>query len=315
MKLRSVKVYAPASIGNLGSGFDVLGIALQNPGDFALATRTREPGLQFRMETTQSGLPTDAKNNIAAHVANLMIRELNINFGINLILYKNMPVGSGLGSSAASSVAAAMAVNSLLTKPLKKMDLLRFVIEGERKASGSGHADNVAPSLLGGGCIIRDYNPLDVIPLTVSKKIIWVVVHPHLIISTHEARGILPTHLPLKTAVQQWGNVSALTMGLINGNVELVGKAITDVVAEPVRANLLTGFHDVKAAALRAGALGCTFSGSGPSMFAVASSLPGAKRIADAMINCFENIAKVQCESYISRVNATGAKIIWQKEG
>ena len=163
MKLQSVKAYAPASISNLGPAFDVLGIAIHRPGDIVIAQRQRERGLSFSVRSQHFNVPSDPKENVAAYVANLILNEAKFPFGIKLVLNKNMPVGSGLGSSAASSAAAAVAVNALLPKPLKKYDLLQFIIEGERKACGSPHADNATPSLLGGAWLIRSYNPLDVI--------------------------------------------------------------------------------------------------------------------------------------------------------
>lgn len=306
---KAVRVFAPATIANLGSGFDVLGIAIDRPGDVVIARRTPGRGLDFSVRTAQPDVPTDARQNVAAHVARLMLDELRPRFGIHMTLHKQMPVASGLGSSAASSVASVVAVNALLNTPLPRRDLLRFAVEGERKASGSPHADNVAPSLLGGVCLIRSYHPLDVVSIHARNTIIWVVVHPHLIVRTHDARRIMPRHLPLEVAVRQWGNVGGLTAGLASGDAELVGRCTEDVVAELARANLVPGFHEVKQAALRAGAYGCTLSGSGPSMFAVASSRRSATAIAAAMTRAFARYARVPSDVYISRVNTHGARV------
>jgi homoserine kinase len=306
---RAVRVFAPATIANLGSGFDVLGIAIDRPGDVVVARRISKPGLNFSVQTEHQDVPTDARHNVAAHVARLMLTQLRPRFGIQMTLHKQMPIGSGLGSSAASSVASVVAVNALLDAPLPRRDLLRFAVEGERKASGAPHADNVAPSLLGGVCLIRSYDPLDVISIRVRNTIVWVVVHPHLVVRTHDARRIMPSHLALKVAVRQWGNVGGLTAGLASGDAALVGKCTEDVVAELARADLVPGFHEVKQAALHAGAHGCTLSGSGPSMFAVASSMRAAMRIGKAMAQAFSRHAKVPCEVYVSRVNMHGARV------
>src|SRR5512143_469798 len=174
MTPRKLNVYAPASISNLGPGYDVLGVAIREPGDIVTAERTVSPGLRFDLTSTSSGVPSDPAENVAGHVARLLLEELKPPFGAHITLRKQMPVGSGLGSSAASSVAAAYAVNMLLPWPLKKPDLLRFIVEGERQASGSPPADNAAPSLLGGVCLIRSYDPLDIIPLAARDAIVWV---------------------------------------------------------------------------------------------------------------------------------------------
>jgi len=311
---RKIKAFAPATIANLGSGFDVLGIAIAEPGDYVVAQRRSAPGLSFAVRTRQQDVPVHAPDNVAAHVASLMLDELKPPFGVTMVLHKEMPIGSGLGSSAASSVASVVAVNALLSKPLKRIDLLRFAVEGERKASGSPHADNVAPSLLGGACLVRSYEPLDIISIPVRNSIVWVVVHPHVVVRTEEARNILPKAISLRTAIRQWGNISGLTVGLASGDPELVGKCVEDEVAEPVRANLIPGFNDVKQAAIKAGAFGCSISGSGPSIFAVASSPRAARQIGVAMQRTFARVAKVQCEVYISRVNMEGARIVWRKQ-
>jgi homoserine kinase len=310
MEPASVNVFAPASISNIGPGFDVLGLAIDAPGDNVIARRTRDAGISFSVRTAIDGVPKNPKQNVCAFVASLLLTKLNPRFGIALTLEKRMPIGSGLGSSAASSVAAAVAVNALLGKPLAKEELLPFILEGEKKASGSAHADNAAPSLLGGLCLIRSYAPLDVVRLPVSRSIVWVVVHPHMSVETRRARRLLPERVPLRDAVRQWGNVSGLTAGLMSGNFLLIRKSIEDIIVEPVRAKLIPGFEDVRTAALRAGAFGCSISGSGPSVFAVAESVASARRIGSAMKAAFARKAKVRSDLFISRVNTAGARIV-----
>ena len=314
MKLRSVKTYAPATISNLGPGFDTLGVAINSPGDTVVARRRSEPGLGFSVATKNAGVPLDAKKNVASFVASLLLSEQRPSFGIEMILHKSMPVGSGLGSSAASSVAAAVAVNALLAKPLGKADLLPFVLEGERLACGSAHADNAAPSLLGGGCLIRSYDPVDVVPFPINPSLVWIVVHPHTEVLTKKARTILPDQIPLRSAIRQWGNVAGLIMGLGAGDRDLIKRCVEDVVAEPLRAQLIPGFYDVKKAALAAGALGCSISGSGPSIFAIASSMQKARTIGTSMAKTFRLVASIESNVYISRTNGIGARIAWRKD-
>jgi homoserine kinase len=310
MTPQSVRVFAPASISNLGPGFDVLGVALEKPGDVVIATRQAAPGLSFSVQTTQAEVPVDPKKNVAAFVARLMLEEFKPAFGIRLALQKSMPIGSGMGSSAASSVATAVAVNALLRKPLPKPELLRFALEGERFACGSMHADNAAPSLLGGACLIRSYDPLDVVPVPVDRSLVWIVVHPHVVVMTRKARAVLPGHIPLSTAVHQWGNLGGLVLGLANGDRELIKRCVEDVIMEPVRAPLIPGFYDVKHAALEAGALGCSISGSGPSVFSIAPSMQKARSISAAMAEAFRQTAGIGSDVYISHTNMHGARVV-----
>lgn len=314
MRKRTVKVYAPASISNLGSGFDVLGIAIDRPGDYVTASRVAEPGISFSVDRVYDNLPIDAKDNVALHVASLMMEELKLNFGIKMILHKRMPIGSGLGSSAASSVASVVAVNALLPKPLRKVDLLRFAIEGERKATGTTHADNVAPSLLGGVCIVRRCNPAEVIQPVIKNSIYWAIINPHISIRTKDARSVLPHSVPLKTAVSQWANVAGLIVALITGDARLAGSCTEDFIAEPARAHLVPGFHEIKRAALEAGAYGCSLSGSGPSIFAVCPSVQSARRIARVMKETMRQYGKIESDVFVSKINVNGATIVWKKD-
>ncbi|MBM4170092.1 MAG: homoserine kinase [Ignavibacteria bacterium] len=313
MRKRIVRAFAPATIANLGPGFDVLGLAIDRPGDFVTAARQLDPSLTFSVRGKERTVPSDARKNVASFVAQLMLDEFKPPFGIQLVLDKRMPIGSGLGSSAASSVAAAAAVNALLPKPLKRHELLRFAIEGERLASGAMHADNVAPSLLGGACLVRSYDPLEVVRIPVRNTIFWVVVHPHMEVRTEEARNILPTSVPLEKAIHHWGNVAGLTIGLSTGDAALVGRCVADEIVEPVRSSLIPGFHDVKKAALAAGATGCSISGSGPSLFAVAPSRSAAKKIGAAMKRQFATSSRVACDVYLSRVNMEGTRVGWRQ--
>ena len=305
----SVKIFAPATISNLGSGFDVIGLAIDKPGDIVIAKRTKEPGLSFSLETKVKEIPPNPSDNVASFVAQLMLDEFKPKFGVKMTLQKLMPLGSGLGSSAASSVASVVAINALLPKSLKKIDLLQFAVEGERLASGSPHADNAAPSLLGGVCLIRSYYPLDVVQIPVKNNFHWIVVHPHIVIRTEEARNMLPRIIDLRAAVIQWGNFGGLISALMQVDGKLLGKCVEDVIIEPVRKKLIPSFDDVKQAAISNGALGCSISGSGPSMFAIADSPTKAKKIANAMMKEFSK-TKIKSEAYISKVNVKGAREI-----
>ena len=309
MKKKTVTVFAPASLSNLGSGFDVLGLALEQPGDLAEATRLSVPGLQFKLISRDPKVPAEASKNVAAHVVQLLMRDRKVKFGIDLRLHKKLQIGSGLGSSAASGVAALVAANALLDKPLTKLDLLQFAIEGERLATGTAHADNVSPCLLGGATIVRSYSPLDVIRIPVENRITWAVTLPDVVVLTKDARAVLPENIPLKSAVQQWGNLAGLIQGLIIGNVQLIGKCVEDVIIEPHRAKLIPGFHEARKAAMKAGAYGVSISGSGPAVFAVCKGAFEGRRVAQAMAKAFEKTAGVTSKIYVSRTNLQGAVI------
>jgi len=315
--MRSVRVFAPATVANVGSAFDVLGFALEAPGDTVTARESSAPGVRVIEITGDDGrLPHDANKNTASVSSLALLRHLQSRYperygdkGIELIVAKGLPIGSGLGSSSASTVAAVVATNALLGNPLERADLLPFAMEGERIACGSAHADNVAPSLLGGFVLIRSYDPLDIIPLPSPTSAWATVVTPSVELRTEDARKVLKRTVPLAQAVSQWGNVAALVAGIYRNDVALMGRALEDRIVEPERAQLIPGFTEAKRAALDAGAAGCTISGSGPSIFALSASEDEAARIAKGMLAVFEAIA-LPAMSHISRINPHGARII-----
>lgn len=309
-KVKEVKVFAPASVANVNCGFDVMGFALERPGDEIVARRSDEPGVHVAKVTGDDGLlPTSASKNTAGVSAQALLNHLETETGIELEIHKKMPMGSGLGSSAASAVGAVIAVNRLLGNPLELMDLLSFAAEGERIACGAAHLDNVAPSLLGGFVFIRRQVPPDVIELDCPKPLYAAVIHPKIEIRTEDTRKILRREIPLSKAVTQWGNVGGLVAGLLTGDYELIARSLEDVIIEPVRSVLIPGFGEVKKAALDAGALGSGISGSGPSIFALCKSKKVAGTVAGAMSTEFENIG-LENDIYISKIERNGPRIL-----
>ena len=224
-------------------------------------------------------------------------------------MHKKMPFGSGLGSSAASSVAGVFAVNELMGQQLNTEELLKFALEGERVASGSAHADNVAPSLMGGFVLIRSYDPLDIIKIKTPEKLNAVIIHPDIEINTKDARNILKKNVPIKSAIRQWGNVGGLIAGLTMNDFGLISRSMEDVIIEPVRSMLIPGFDQVKSAALQSGALGCGISGSGPSIFALSNATDLAGKIGTAMQDQFAQIG-IKSEIFISKINQQGPVIL-----
>jgi homoserine kinase len=308
--MNEVRAFAPATVANVAAGFDVLGFALDSPGDELVATFSEKPGVTISRITGDDGrLPRDSHKNTAGVSVHALLKYLGETRGIDLRLEKKMPLGSGLGSSAASAVVAVVAVNELLGRPLSKRDLLPFALEGERIACGSAHADNAAPSLLGGFVLIRSYTPLDVIPLPTPEKLYATVIHPHIEIQTKDARGILKQQVSLSNAITQWGNTAGLVAGILMSDYGLISRSLQDVIVEPIRSILIPKFYELKKAALDAGALGCSISGSGPSLFALTDSRDTAQKVANAMTLVLDNIG-IGSDVFISKVNQEGAKIL-----
>ncbi len=308
--MKSIKVFAPATVANVTCGYDILGFAVHEPGDEVLIKLTDSPGINIKEIHGDGGLlPKDAKKNTVSVAIKAFIDHLDIQPGVDIYLHKKMPLGSGLGSSAASAVAGVFALNVLLDNPLKVSDLLPFAMQGEAMACGEAHADNVAPALLGGFVLIRSYSPLDVVKIDAPKDLYATIIHPHIEIATKDARSILKKSILLKDAVQQWGNVAGLVTGLIKEDYSLIGRSMEDVIIEPVRSMLIPGFDQVKAAALQAGALGCGISGSGPSIFSLSRSRDIAIQVGEAMDECFQAL-NISSDRFISQVNQQGPLII-----
>jgi homoserine kinase len=305
-----IKAFGPASIGNLAVGFDILGLCLDKPGDEVIARKSTEPGVRITKITGHQGrLPYEAEKNTAGKaVLSLLEATGRTSEGIELEVHKKLPLGSGMGSSAASAVAAVFAANELLKIGLTKRELLQHAVAGEEVASKSRHADNVAPSLLGGIILCVDHHTLDVQRLYTPRGLHVLVVHPNIEILTSEARAILSREVSLSGMIQQTANLGGLIMGLTNSDFGLIGRSLRDAVIEPQRAKLIPGFYDVQEAAMTNGALGCSISGAGPSMFALFSSTLQAEQSALAMQAAWKK-HKIESNFYLSGVNQEGAKL------
>ncbi|MEM9919247.1 MAG: homoserine kinase [Bacteroidota bacterium] len=303
-----IKVFAPASVANVACGYDILGFALEKPGDEIIARFSDTPGLRITKITGAKGkLPYDVEKNTAGYAAMRLLEHLGeTGRGIEMEIHKKMPFGSGLGSSAASAVAGAMAINELLKRPLEKRALLPFAVAGEQIADGAYHADNVGPSLIGGIILIRDNATLDVHRLPVPKALYATVVYPQVEVLTKEARAVLSKQVSLDQSIQQSGNLGGLIVGLYQSDMDLISRSLQDVIIEPQRARLIPHFYEVKDAALNAGALGCSISGAGPSIFALSANSLVAQEAGEAMKRVFTD-AKIECQLFISLINQEGA--------
>lgn len=310
MNSNSIKIFAPATVANVACGFDVLGFAVNEPGDEIILKLKDTPGVTIGKITGDNGrLPRDPKKNTAGVAVLAYLKHIQSDQGVEIEIHKKMPLGSGLGSSAASAVGGVFGINELLGRPLKKEGLLPFAMEGERVACYFAHADNAAPSLLGGMILVRSYEPLEVISIPAPLNLFCVLVSPDFELRTADSRKILKKEIKLKDAVIQWGNVGGLIAGFMKSDYGLISRSLQDVVAEPRRASLIPGFFDVKNAALLAGALGCSISGSGPSIFALNESLEVAKTVGKKMQTAFSN-RQINSKLYISPINRTGARVI-----
>jgi len=306
--MKQIKIFCPATVANLSCGFDVLGLCLDTIGDEMIITKTDEPGVRIT-KVTGAKLPLETDKNVAGVAALAMLAQWQTDFGFEIEIHKKIRTGSGIGSSAASAAGAVFGINELLGQPFDAKDLVWFGGWGENLASGSYHADNVAPALLGGFTLIRGYNPIDIIRIDSPPDLFVVIIHPQIEVSTATARAMLRKDVPLRTAISQWGNVGGLIAGLYTSDYALIGRSLHDGVAEPYRKKLIPGFDDAKKAALSHGALGAGISGSGPSIFALCQGFAAAETVAAAMQVVYDKTG-IGYDIYISPVNPDGIKIL-----
>ncbi|WP_316811294.1 homoserine kinase [Pedobacter heparinus] len=308
---RSIKVFAPATVANVVCGFDILGFAVNEPGDEVIMRLTDKPGVSLSKITGDEGrLPLDPDKNTVSAIAKHYLQHIGKpDTGIEIELHKKMPIGSGLGSSSASTVAGLFAINSLFDNQLSNKELVPFAMRGEELACGYGHADNVAPALLGGFVLIRSYSPLDIISLPFPTDLHAAIVYPEVDVPTKDARQMIRSKVYLKDAVTQWGNVAGLVSGLFMNDYELIGRSMTDVLVEPTRAILIPDFYTLRAMAMQAGAIGFGISGSGPSVFALTKDSTTAKQITERLQQHLKSLS-INSLAFVSEVNKKGPVIL-----
>lgn len=306
-----VRAFAPATASNIGCGFDILGFALEQPGDEVEAWERSSEGVEIvSIEGDDGRLPLDAQRNTAGVAVAALLEATGCRRGVCLRLHKGLPLSSGLGSSAASGVAAAGAVNHLFALGASKELLLRCALQAEQVACGSAHADNAAPCIYGGFVLIRPGDVPEVIELPIPRGLSCALVRPHVEVQTRAAREILGDHVPLNDAVRQWSNVGGLMVALFRSDFELLSRCLHDAIAEPKRASLVPGFATAKQAALEAGALGSSLSGSGPSIFALCRSRDQAEEAATAMVAALQRVFDVPCDRMVTSVGAPGVRVV-----
>ena len=306
---KTIKVFAPATVANVACGFDILGFALDSPGDELLLCLNDKPGIRIRNNTKYSSIPVEAQKNTAGIAVEAYLQYLGLTQGVEISIEKKIKPGSGIGSSSASAAGAVWGLNELLGRPLEPEQLVELAMQGEKAASGAAHADNVGPALLGGFVLIRRYDPLDIVRLPYPKELYCTIIHPQIELRTEDARRILRKDISLKDATRQWGNIAGLVAGLFREDYALIGRSLEDVIIEPVRSILIPGYHEAKRQAMEAGALGCSISGSGPSLFALSKQGPTAIKAGQAMAAVFDAM-QMEYEIHVSKINDKGPSII-----
>jgi len=301
--MESIKLKCPATIANMVCGFDVLGMAIEAPFDELVLSKRMEPGISIRHQDDY-GLSERPEENILGVVLQKIILEKNIQSGFDILVTKHIKPGSGLGSSAASAAGIVVAADKLLQLQLSKEESIRFAMEGEFFATGSRHADNIAPCLFGGLRLVRDLETLDVVDLNMPDLHV-AVVHPQIELKTSDARKVLPKEIPLNTAVKQWGNLAGWITGCLKGDKELMKRSMQDYVVEPARSRLIPGYDEVMTLLSLKGIIGGGISGSGPSLFLLTEDENTAISVADKMKAVYEK-QEIAHKTYVTKMSQRG---------
>jgi homoserine kinase len=309
--MEEIRIFVPATIANVSCGFDVLGLCLEAVGDEMIIKKTAKKGIVISKVIGQK-LPLNPTENVAGVAGLALLEKVDIDFGFDIEIIKNIKPGSGIGSSAASAAGAVFGINEILGKPFSLKSLIAFAMEGEKLASGTAHADNVAPALLGGFTLVRSYQPLDVIKIHTPKELYATVIHPQIEIKTKDSRAVVKKQISLQTAVTQLGNLGGLISGLYTENYELISNSLHDELAEPYRSILIPEFDAIKRTCIENGALGSGISGSGPSIFALSKGIENAEKVANSMKEVY-NKTGIEFDIHVSKINEKGIKILASK--
>jgi homoserine kinase len=306
--MNEIKIFSPATVANVACGFDVLGFCLDSVGDVMVIRKIDKNGI-YITKIEGFDLPYEAELNVTGVSALAMYDALKPDCGFEIEIYKNIKPGSGIGSSAASAVGSVFGMNELLGRPYNKTQLTQFAIKGEALASKCEHADNLAPAMFGGFTLVKSVNPLEILEIPTPDDLYATIIHPQIEVKTSEARAILPKEIPLSDAITQWSNVGSLIHALHTNNYGLMQKSLHDAIIEPYRSQLIPHYHDVKNAVLKAGALGCGISGSGPSIFSLNKGMETANNVKDAMNNVYSKTG-IDFDIHVSKINVEGIKIL-----
>lgn len=307
--MKNIRVFAPATVANVGCGFDTMGFAFEGAGDIIKMELNNKVGDIEYLNKSGVDLPSNIEENIMTPTLRAMFAASNYKGGVKVTIEQKIIPGSGIGSSASAVASASYAFNQLIGNKFSNNELIDFALEGECMASGSKHADNVAPAVLGGFVLVRDYSPIDIVEINMGSKIYCAVVHPHIEVKTKDSRAVIKSDLPLSVAIRQWANLGAMISGLGSGNYSLIGRAIKDYIAEPYRKKFIPGYMILKEECIKAGAIGANISGSGPSVFALCASLEDAKNVSKTMDAHFKRL-NIPADVYASAISNKGTRVI-----
>ena len=306
--MKKVKVYAPGSIGNVGCGFDVFGLAIDAVGDFLEVEENNTGQLRIIHIEGDSTIPLDPEKNIVTVGAKNLLLEFGNTQGFDFKITKGVIAGSGLGSSGSSATAGVFAVNELIGRPYTRRELIKFAAVGEQIASHQVHYDNVAPSMLGGFTVVRSSKPLEILQVNVPKTLYLAIARPSVVIKTAEAKQILGDSISIDNAVTQFGNIAGLIIGMQNNDISLIGRSLEDLLATPIRSQLIPKYNEARDAALNAGATGYNISGSGPAMFAICEGRNEAEKILGALQDIYRD--DNNANFYITQADTFGTRLI-----
>ena len=306
--MTEIKIFCPATIANLNCGFDILGACLDGIGDEMIIKKVPQKGVKIT-QITGADLPFEPEKNVAGVAALALLKTLNIDFGFEIEIHKKIKAGSGIGSSSASAAGAVYGINELLNNCFTKLQLVDFAMKGEALASGSEHADNVAPCIFGGFTLIRGYNPLDIVKIESPAELYAVILHPNIELKTVDARAVLQPLIALKNVITQTGNLGGLISGLYTKDYNLIGRSLQDAIIEPMRKHLIPNFDQTKNIALQNGALGAGISGAGPSIFALCNGRKTANKVAIAISDNYK-LTKISFDIHVSKINPDGIRKI-----
>jgi homoserine kinase len=306
--MKEIKIFTPATVANISCGFDILGLCLDTVGDEMIVREVPEKGIKITKVTGQN-LPLETHRNVAGVAGLALLEKVDASVGYEIEIYTKIKPGSGIGSSAASAAGAVFAINELLGKPFSKQELIYFAMQGEKLASGTEHADNVSPVILGGFTLVRSYQPLDVLKINSPNDLYATIIHPQIEVKTSDSRAVLKNQVSLKKLVTQMGNFGGLISGLYTNDYDLIGRSLHDEIIEPNRLVLIPEFDKVKKGVIQVGALGAGISGSGPSIFALTRGEETAELVGKTMAKIYNNTG-IDYDIHVSKINQQGIKIL-----